>query len=139
VGKRARPGLERIEVAPVLPEAVLHRLRGKDDLLVEEEPVGLLVDRGLDLRSQALHGLDAMRLLNARAEVDDDQVGVRGEVGRRPARRVLHAPNCTACDLDGKAVLFSGTANLLPDSIVVRKSGRVGAAGVTKGKIQPCA
>ena len=94
VRKRARPGLERIEVAPVLAHAVVRPvLVREDDFFVEEQSVGLRLDGGPDLRAprRLRSVLLAARFLDAHAEVDDDEVRVGGEVGRRPTRRVLHA------------------------------------------------
>jgi hypothetical protein len=45
VRERTSPGLERVEVAPVVAHAVVRSVLGrKDDLLVEEQAVGLSLD-----------------------------------------------------------------------------------------------
>lgn len=48
------------------------------NFLVEEQPVGLRLDGGADLGAEPLQGLFSAWLLDAHAEVDDDEVRVVG-------------------------------------------------------------
>ena len=76
----AGPFEERIHVAPVLAHAGVHGEKGEYEIFVAEEAVGLGGDGAGDFGAESNEGFEAGDAVDAHTEVDDDQVGILGEV-----------------------------------------------------------
>ena len=81
----AGPLFQRSEIAPIVPHA--HVAQRIEETLVQQQPVGTLIHRVRDLRSEAKEGADAGQRVHAHSQVDHDQIRISGEVGRLAARR----------------------------------------------------
>jgi hypothetical protein len=113
-------------------------LVGEDDLFVEEKAVGASLDGSSYFRPEAIERLSASRFFGAHGEVDDDEVGIVGEVGCRSKRRVGHEATLRRLGPVRNAS-WTGTPDLLPDAILLGKSARVGNGTVAGVKLSTCA
>jgi len=67
-------------MAPVLAHAEVDGKQGKKKIFVAEKTVGLVGGRRGDLRAEVEQYLETGQTVDAQAEIDDEEVGIRGEV-----------------------------------------------------------
>jgi len=78
----ARPFHEGVNVAPVLAHADVHGKEGIEQVLVAEEAVGPGRGGVRDLRAEADESFDPVQAIDTHAEINDNEVGVSGEIDR---------------------------------------------------------
>jgi hypothetical protein len=84
------PALEGVEVTPVLTHSRMRRVQREQQVLVQQQTVGLRFDRLADLRAERDEGPHAPRLVDPHPQVDHHEVGVGRQVGRRPVQCARH-------------------------------------------------
>jgi hypothetical protein len=110
----------------------------EDDLFVEEKAVGSSLDGSLYFGPEAIERFSASWLFGSHGEVDDDEVGIVGEVGCRSARGIGHEATLSGLRPVRNASR-PGSPDLLPLAILVGKSVRVGDGIVAGVKLSTCA
>ena len=76
----AGKSLQGVVVSPVLPHANVQREEAIREIFVRQQAVGRCRNRRLDTGAEAKQSAKPFPRVDAQAEVDDDEVGVGGEV-----------------------------------------------------------
>src|SRR5262249_42509846 len=76
----ARPTLERVKIAPVLAHARVQRKKGIDDVLVQQQALGLLSHGVRNARPKPQDGLDSCKRVDPHSQIDHDQIGIAAKI-----------------------------------------------------------
>ena len=88
------PPLEGVEVTPVLTHSRMRREQREQQVLVQQQAVGLLFDRLADFRTERGEGPHVPRRVDPHPQVDHHEVGIGRQVGRCPVgARVTGQPS----------------------------------------------
>ena len=84
------PALETVEITPVLTHSRVGQEQREQQILVQQQPVGLRFDRLADLRAKRDEGRQAPRRVDPHPPVDHHEVGVGRQAGRCPVQCTRH-------------------------------------------------
>src|ERR1700694_5278379 len=87
---RPGPFFERFKIAPVLPHTDVRREKREEIIFVEQQAFGLVIYRLRDPGSESDQRLDAGDRFHSHAQIDDNKIGVTGEVDGGPVNLSRH-------------------------------------------------